>query len=76
MRIALSFMLRNLRVQLKKARSNAVINIVVSFSFSPTSQKYQFHSVTSGFTRLSMKAKYVYHSLISLYAQFDINPTK
>ena len=42
---------------------------------SPSSYKHQFHDVTSGFTRLSIKTKYVCHGLISPYAKFYNNPT-
>ena len=38
-----------------------------SFSFSPTSQELQFFSVTSSFTRLIMKNKYVVRGLIMSY---------
>ena len=36
----------------------------------PTSHELQFFSVTSGFTRLHMKTKYIYRGLISLYVSF------
>ena len=41
----------------------------------PTSDELQFFSVTSGFTRLIMKTKYVCHGLISLYDNFHNNRT-
>ena len=41
----------------------------------PTSDELQFFSVTSGFTRLIMKTKYVCHDLISLYVNFHNNRT-
>ena len=41
-----------------------------SFSFSPSSDELQFVSVTSGFTRLIMKSKFVCLGLISLYVNF------
>ena len=40
-----------------------------------TSDELQFFSVTSGFTRLIMKTKYVCHGLISLYINFHNNRT-
>ena len=46
-----------------------------SFSFSPTWRQFQFISVTSGFTRLSMKTKYVCRGLISLNVNFHNNRT-
>ena len=46
-----------------------------SFSFPPTSDELQFFSVTSGFTRLIMKTRYVCHGLISLYVNFQNNRT-
>ena len=47
-----------------------------SFSFSPpTSRQLQLISVTSGFTRLSMKTKYVFRDLIGLYVNFHNNRT-
>ena len=47
-----------------------------SFSFPPpTSHELQYISVTSGFTRLSMKTKYVCRGLISLYVNFHNNRT-
>ena len=47
-----------------------------SFSFPPpTSHELQFISVTSGFTRLSMKTKYVCRGLISLFLNFHNNRT-
>ena len=42
----------------------------------PTSHEFHFFSVTSGFTRLSMKTKYVCRGLISLYVNFHNNPIK
>ena len=45
------------------------------FPFPPTSHKLQYISVTSGFTTLSMKTKYVCRGLISLYVDFDNNRT-
>ena len=36
----------------------------------PPSHKHHFHGVTSGFTRLNMKTKYVCHGLISPDCQF------
>ena len=41
----------------------------------PTSHKLQYISVTSGFTRLSMRIKYVCRVLISLYVNFHNNRT-
>ena len=41
----------------------------------PTSHELQYISVTSGFTRLSMKTKYVCRGLISLYINFQNNRT-
>ena len=46
-----------------------------SFSFPPTSHDLQYISVTSGFTMLSMKTKYVCRGLISLYVNFHSNRT-
>ena len=48
------------------------------FPFPPTSHELQYISVTSGFTRLSMKTKYVCHvcrGLISSYVNFHYNRT-
>ena len=42
----------------------------------PTSHKHEFYGLTSDFTRLIMKTKYVCHSLISLYVNFHDNRTK
>ena len=47
-----------------------------SFSFSPTSLKHEFYGLTSGFTRLIIETRYVYHGLISLHANFHDNRTK
>ena len=46
-----------------------------SFSSPPPSHELQYISVTSGFTRLSMKTKYVCRDLISLYVHFHSNRT-
>ena len=46
------------------------------FLFPPTSFKHEFYGVTSGFTRLIMKTKYVCHGLISLHVIFYDNRTK
>ena len=46
------------------------------FFFHPTSHELHFFSVTSGFTRLSMKTKYICRGLISLYVNFHNNPIK
>ena len=44
-----------------------------SFSFPPpTSLKQKFYGLTSGFTRLIMKTKYVCHDVISQYVNFHI----
>ena len=40
-----------------------------------TSHELQYISVTGGFTRLSMKTKYVCRGLISLYVNFHNNRT-
>ena len=45
------------------------------FPFPPTSHELQYISVTSGFTTLSMKTKYVCRCLISLYVNFHNNRT-
>ena len=45
------------------------------FLFSPTSHKHEFYNVTSGFTRLFMKTKYVCQNLISPYVNFQNNRT-
>ena len=45
------------------------------FPFPPTSRQLQLISVTSDFTRLSMKTKYVCRGLISLYVNFHNNRT-
>ena len=45
------------------------------FPFPPTSHELQNISVTSGFTRLSMKTKYVCRGLISLHVNFCNNRT-
>ena len=47
-----------------------------SFSFPPTSLKHEFYGLTSGFTRLIMKTKYVSHNLVSLHVKFHDNQTK
>ena len=41
----------------------------------PTSRQFQLFSVTSGFTRLSKKTKYVCRGLISRYVNFHNNRT-
>ena len=46
------------------------------FSFPPTSLKHEFYGLTSGFTRLIIETRYVYHGLISLHANFHDNRTK
>ena len=46
-----------------------------SFCFSPTLHELQYISVTSGFTRFSMKTKNVSRGLISLYVNFHNNRT-
>ena len=45
------------------------------FFFPPTSHERQFYGLTSGFTRLIMKTKYVFHSLIYLHVNFHDNWT-
>ena len=45
------------------------------FLFPPTSHENQFYSLRSGFTRLTMKTKYVCHGLIYLYDNFYDNRT-
>ena len=45
------------------------------FPFPITSHELQYISVTSGFTRLSMRTKYVCRGLISLYENFCNNRT-
>ena len=42
----------------------------------PTSLKHEFYGLTSGFTRLIMKIKYVCHGLVSLHVNFYDNRTK
>ena len=42
----------------------------------PTSLKHEFYGLTSGFTRLIMKTKYVCHGRISLHVNFHDNRTK
>ena len=42
----------------------------------PTSLKHELYGLTSGFTRLIMKTKYVWHGLISLHVNFHENHTK
>ena len=42
----------------------------------PTSLKHKIYGLTSGFTRLIMKIKYVCHGLISLHVNFHDNRTK
>ena len=46
-----------------------------SFSSPPTSHDLHYISLTSGFTRLSMKTKYVCRGPISLYVNFHSNRT-
>ena len=46
-----------------------------SFSFTPTSLKLELYGLTSDFTRLIMKTKYVCHGLISLHYNFHDNWT-
>ena len=41
----------------------------------PTSHDLQYSSVMNGFTRVSMKTKYVCRGLISLYVNFHSNRT-
>ena len=50
-------------------------NFLALFPFPRTSHKYRFYGVTNGFTRLSMKTKYVCQGLNSPYAKFDNNLT-
>ena len=47
-----------------------------SFSFSTPPHTSFFFSLTSGFTRLSIKTKYICRGLISLYVNFHNNPIK
>ena len=47
-----------------------------SFPFPPTSLKHELYGLTSSFTRLIIKIKYVYHGLISLHVIFYDNRTK
>ena len=47
-----------------------------SFSFSPTSHKHRFYGLTSKFTRLIMKTKYVFHGLIYQHGNFHDNRTR
>ena len=42
---------------------------------SPTSHEHQCYGLTSGFTRLIMKTKYVCHGLISVQVNFHDNRT-
>ena len=42
----------------------------------PNSLKHEFYGLTSGFTRLIIKTKYVYHGLISVHVNFHENRTK
>ena len=42
----------------------------------PTSLKHEINGLTSGFTRLIMKSKYVCHGRISLHVNFHDNRTK
>ena len=51
----------------KNRNHNKMDSFPDSFSFSPTSQELQFFSVTSSFTRLIMKNKYVVRGLIMSY---------
>ena len=46
------------------------------FPFPPTSHKHEFYGLTSGFTRLIMKTKYVCHGPVSLHVIFHDNRTK
>ena len=50
-------------------------NTQALFPFPPTSLKHEFYGLTSGFTRLIMKTKYVCHGLISLHVNFHVNRT-
>ena len=45
------------------------------FFFPPISHERHFNGLTSGFTRLNMKTKYVFHSLIYLHVNFHDNWT-
>ena len=55
--------------------NNSTEIVLALFPFPPTSGELQFFSVTSGFTMLIMKTKYVCHGLISLYVNFHNNRT-
>ena len=46
------------------------------FLSPPTSFKHELYGLTSSFTRLIMKTKYVCHGLISLHVNFHDNRTK
>ena len=57
-------------------RLRGLIRSWALFPFPPTSLKYEFYGLTSGFTRLIMKTKYVCYGLISLHVKFHDNRTK
>ena len=61
----------------KGKRAQIFTTFLGSFSFfPPTSLKHEFYGLTSGFTRLIMKIKYVCHGLISLHVSFHDNRTE
>ena len=60
----------------KSVKNHEKQNILLAlFPFPPTSRQFLLISVTSGFTRLSMKTKYVCRGLIGLYVNFHNNRT-
>ena len=60
-----------------KGKRAQIFTFLGSFSFfPPTSLKHEFYGLTSGFTRLIMKIKYVCHGLVSLHVNLHDNRTK
>ena len=49
--------------------------LLALFLFPPTSHDHQLYGITSGFTRLIMETKYVWHSLISPHVNFNNDRT-
>ena len=63
---------------MKKLNVEKNIYFFGSFSFShvlSTSHERQFYGLTSGFTRLIMKTKYVFHGLIYFHVNCQDNQT-
>ena len=67
------FQIKNQHAQLRDSIGSQ--KLVGLFFLPPTSHELQYISVTSAFTKLNMKTKYVCRGLISLYVSFHNNRT-